>query len=122
MKEFKTIDVIVQILLIIGFSIQSIISMDQTFLIGYFVVGGWQVTSMIVHHVNKWHTRHGNRRFYYHRISAAILIAMAAGFVVPYLLIVWGVMLFVAPVMAIYYLAICCKEVFYPAKRPLELI
>ncbi len=121
MKEFKTIDVIIQVFLIIGISIKSLLNLDQTFLYGYFIIGGCQVTSMIVHHINKWHTREGSRRFYYHRITAITLI-MVAGFMIPFLPIVWGILLYAAPVLSACYLFICCGEVFYAAKRPLDLI
>ena len=122
MKNFKTIDFIIQVFLIISFIIKSTLNIDQTFIYGYFIVGGWQVISMIVHQINKWYTNQGSRRFYYHRITAATLFIIPSGFIIPNFFIVWVPLLFVAPIMAIYYLAICYREVFYPAKRPLELI
>jgi hypothetical protein len=120
MKEFKTIDVIIQVFLIIGISIKSLLNLDQTYVYGYFIIGGCQVTSMIVHHINKWYTRQGTRRFYYHRITA-ITIIMVASFM-PFTPIVWGILLYAAPALSACYLFICCREVFYPAKRPLDLI
>lgn len=122
MKNFKTIDFIIQVFLVIYLTITSLVNMDRTFIYGYFIVGGWQVISMIVHQINKWYTNQGSRRFYYHRIIAATLIIMPSGFIIPNFFIVWVPLLFIAPIMAIYYLAICYREVFYPAKRPLELI
>ena len=122
MKDFKTIDFIIQVFLIISFIIKSMLNIDQTFIYGYFIVGGWQVISMIVHQINKWYTNQGSRRFYYHRITAATLIIIPSGFIIPNFFIVWVPLLFIAPIIAIYYLAICYREVFYPAKRPLELI
>ena len=122
MKDFKTIDFIIQVFLVIYLTITSLVNMDQTFIYGYFIVGGWQVISMIVHQINKWYTNQGSRRFYYHRITAATLIIIPSGFIIPNFFIVWVPLLFIAPIMAIYYLAICYREVFYPAKRPLELI
>lgn len=122
MKDFKTIDFIIQVFLVIYLTITSMVNMDRTFIYGYFIVGGWQVISMIVHQINKWYTNQGSRRFYYHRITAATLFIIPSGFIIPNFFIVWVPLLFVAPIMAIYYLAICYREVFYPAKRPLELI
>ena len=78
MKQFKTIDVIIQVFLIIGISTKLLLNMDQTYVYGYFIIGGCQVISMIVHHLNEWHTRVGSRRFYYHRITAITLIIMVA--------------------------------------------
>ncbi len=49
MKKFKKIDAWVSAVLIIGFAVPSFINQDATFIIGYFVVGGWQVISMLLH-------------------------------------------------------------------------
>ena len=122
MKTFKHIDLYIQIALIISLTIASLINQDGTFLVAYFVVGTWQVVSMLVHHYNKWHISKAGRRYYYHRITAGTILVMALAFLIPYLFIFCYLLLFAAPVMAIYYTAICYREVFYPAKRPLELI
>lgn len=122
MKEFKTIDVIIQVFLIIGISIKSLLNMDQTFLHGYFIIGACQVTSIIVHQYNKWFTNNLSRRFYYHRITLGVILTMAFAYLIPVFFIIWYLMLFAAPFMAIYYTAICYREVFYPMKRPLDLI
>ena len=57
MKKFKQVDYYINIALILAFSIVSLINMDGTFIIGYLVVGGWQVISMIVHSYHHWFTR-----------------------------------------------------------------
>jgi len=53
MKRFKTIDLFINIILIIGSAVYCLIKQDGTFFYGYFIVGGWQVISMIVHAYNK---------------------------------------------------------------------
>ena len=122
MKTFKHIDLYIQIALIISLTIASLINHDSTFLVAYFVVGTWQAISMVVHQYNKWHIRKEGRRYYYQRIVVCTLLLMAFAFLIPYLFIFWYLLLFTAPFLAIYYTAICYREVFYPAKRPLELI
>jgi hypothetical protein len=122
MKTFKQGDLLLQIAMIISFAAASLRLQDQTFIWAYCTVGAWQIVSMIVHQVQQRNTRTGGRRYYYHRVSAFTLVAMASGFIFPPLFFLWFVMLFAAPFMAVYYTAICFKEVYQPAKRPLELI
>lgn len=122
MKTFKQIDLFGQLALIITFTVVSLARQDSTFLYAYCLVGGWQVISMLVHQLNKWHSSKQGRRYYFHRITAFTLIIMAGAFLLSPLFLLWYIMLFAAPVMAIYYAAICFHEVFYPAKRPLELV
>jgi hypothetical protein len=122
MKTFKQIDLFGQLALIITLTIVSLTRQDSTFIYAYCVVGGWQVVSMLIHQANKWHSSKNGRRYYYHRITAFTLLIMPTAFLLPPLFLLWYIMLFAAPVMAIYYTAICFREVFYPAKRPLELV
>ena len=122
MKRFKQVDLFGQIALVITLTIVSLARHDATFLYAYVIVGAWQVVSMLVHQVNKWHSSRRSRRYYYHRVSACTLGIMATAFLFPLLFVLWYIMLFAAPAMAIYYIAICFHEVFYPAKRPLELV
>ncbi len=122
MKKFKIIDILVQGLLVILFTIAALIKQDSTFIWGYFFMGGWQAISMLFHYLNKWNHGKGNRRYYYTRVSLICLLMMGMSFLLPPLFVFWYLMLFASPFMALYYLAICYHEVFYPAKRPLELI
>ena len=49
MKKFKQTDYVISLLLILTFVVMSFINQDITWIVGYFVVGGWQVISMIIH-------------------------------------------------------------------------
>ena len=51
MKTFKIIDFLGQVLLVVLFTIASLIKQDSTFIWGYFIVGGWQAISMLIHHL-----------------------------------------------------------------------
>ena len=103
MKKFKQIDYWISILLIIGFAVAGLINQDATFLIGYFVVGGWQVISMTFHAINKWFTEKGSRRYIYHCIVLCILLLALAGLMENFILSLLAFpMLFAAPFMAIY--------------------
>ena len=56
MKKFKQADYFISLLLILVFVIISFINQDITWIVGYFVVGGWQVISMIIHAFFGWFT------------------------------------------------------------------
>ena len=114
MRKFKTIDLFISIALITGFTIYCLIKMDQSILIAYFVVGGWQVISMVVHAINKWFSTRGSERYIYHWISFISLATMPAGSV-------W-ILLFTAPIMALYYTLLCYQEVYVKMRRPMALL
>lgn len=95
MKKVKEIDAWISSILIAGFAIVSIINYDDTFIVGYFVVGGWQVISMIVHAVTKTFTNKRGSRYAYHWITAVSLATMPLGS--------FWILLFTAPFMAVFY-------------------
>lgn len=111
MKTYKLYDLLISIALMVIFLVISLLQKDYTFLIGYFVVGGWQLISMIVHIYYNWFTQQGGKRYYY-TWSVFIIIAIAVlGLIIyPFLLILYF-MLFASPFMAIYYAWICYTEV-----------
>jgi hypothetical protein len=114
MKKFKTIDTWISIILITGFAIATIINRDNTFLLGYFVVGGWQVISMLVHVYYHSFTQKKSIRRSYHWITFISLITMPVGS--------FWILLFTAPFMAVYYTCLCFDEVRKMNHRPLALL
>jgi hypothetical protein len=81
MKQFKIIDFWVSAGLIISFTITSVIEgfdnfLTNYFFVGYFVVGGWQVFSMLVHAFNHWFTIKKSTRYFYHWITFISLITI----------------------------------------------
>ena len=114
MKKFKEVDTWISIILIAGFAIASIINRDYTFLLGYFVVGGWQVISMLVHvYYHSFTEKKGIRRNY-HWITLISLITMPIGS--------FWILLFTAPLMAVFYTWLCFDEVRKMNQRPLALL
>ena len=113
MKTFKRIDLLISILLIVIFSVLCIIDLEYLF-IGYVVVGGWQVISMLVHVWNRWFNATGSRRFVYHWITIISLVTMPIGS--------FWILLFTAPFMAVYYTWICYDEVYVKMQRPLAML
>lgn len=114
MRKFKEVDMWISIVLIVGFSIATLIKQDNTFIIGYFVVGGWQVISMIVHAVTGTFTHSRGYRFAYHWIAFISVITMPIGS--------FWILLFTAPVMAVYYTGLCYTELRKMNERPLSIL
>ena len=123
MKKIKQADLIISIALITVFFVLSFINQDMTFIIGYFVVGGWQVISMIVHAIYGWYTGKGGRRFIYHCIVLCIILLGLIGLMANIILSILAYpMLFAAPFMAVYYTWICFDEVHVKMQRPITLL
>jgi len=111
MERFKKTDLIVSIALIIVCTIVSLLKNDETFIYCYFIVGGWQSISMVVHAVNGWFTRKKSTRVIYHWSVVLILLIAACTFIIPVFFFIFYIMLFAAPVMAICYTIMCYQEV-----------
>ena len=123
MKKFKIFDTWTSLVLIVAVSIVSFIKLDYTFLIGYCIVGGWQIISMIVHAVNGWFTHRKAGRYYYHASVAIVAVFTLVGLLVyPVLWVVMVALLFAAPFMAIYYTWLCYDEVYVKLQRPLAAL
>lgn len=122
MKIFKQVDFALQLVLISGFTIASLVKQDYTFLIAYFVVGLCQLISMVVHAANKWHFSKRSPRYNYSLFVVCLLAVTLLALAVHLLIFILFLLLFAAPVLAVYYTSICYREVFYYQKRPLELI
>ena len=123
MRRFKKIDFQVSILLISVFVVLTCIRMDYVFIVGYCVVGGWQLISMIVHATNHWFTEKYSVRFYYHRLVLGIFILSALGMAIPYIVFfMMYLMLIAAPIMAVYYTVLCYEEAYVKMRRPLSAL
>lgn len=117
MKTFKIIDVWTSIGLIISFSILIIKDggidiFNNTLFAGYFVVGGWQVMSMLVHAITRTFTY--GARYVYHWITLISVMTMPMGS--------FWILLITAPFMAVFYTWLCYREVYIKMKRPLDLL
>jgi hypothetical protein len=113
MKIFKKTDVGVNVVLITlsAFYIRSM----EDLITSYLFIGGWQVISMLVHAFKSCFTKKWGRRYWYHWITFFCIITMPVGSV-------W-ILLFAAPIMALYYLYICWHETFFKMQdRPLALL
>jgi hypothetical protein len=114
MKTFKLIDFWVSTGLILSFSVLSIFTQDHIFITGYFVVGAWQVISMLAHVFSRTFTQPWGARSIYHWITLLVLVTMPLGS--------FWILLFTAPFMAVYYTWICYREVYVKMQRPLSVL
>jgi hypothetical protein len=113
MKGIKKADCIIQGLLIVAGLIMALTARrvldDEQFFVAYFMVGGWQVLSVIVHFFYKAPYNIRMRKIYLISLGIVLLIM---GLSIPSdgIIIALLGLLFVSPVMAIYYLITCIKE------------
>ena len=121
MRNFKQLDFWLNTVLIPGSIVAGCIQNDFWFY-GYFIVGGWQLISMSVHTWQRWFTTDPGRRNY-HRLVLIVLIAALTGAIWKTVLFILAVLLlFSAPLMAVYYSWICYTEVYVKMQRPLALL
>ena len=114
MKKFKIIDTAISIALILFFCVYQLAKQDDSFFIGYFVVGSWQVISMLVHIFTGTFTYKSGARNWYHWVTLISIVTMPIGSFL--------ILLFTAPFMAVYYTWICYHEVTVKMKRPLAVL
>ena len=114
MRPFKIIDLLISVLLIGAYLAARCWSDFMILFEAYFVVGSWQVISMIVHRVKNCFVTRGSIRSTYHWIVVFILITMPIGSV-------W-ILYFAAPLMALFYCGLCFYEIRKMADRPLSVL
>ena len=116
MKQFKIIDFWVSVILIVASVVFVLVkrNIEIGFIYCYFIVGGWQVISMITHAVNGWFVGKKMLRFYYHWFTLLAIITMPLGSIF--------LLLYIAPLLAIIYTLICRDELFRKMKRPLDVL
>lgn len=123
MKNFKIFDLSISIILILFFTPAFLFWRESIFLSGYFVVGGWQVISMLIHFSNRWFTAKGSSRDTYQMAVLSIFLITLLGLLfTPVLFMLLYFLLVVAPLMAILYSIICFNEIRSLSIRPLSLL
>ncbi len=120
MKTFKIIDVWTSIGLICSFTFLVIYvgkgfsGGNNLLFTGYFIVGGWQVISMLVHAISGCFTNKSGARYLYHWITLISLATIPVGS--------FWILLFTAPFMAFFYTWLCYREVYIKMTRPLDIL
>ncbi|MEO7922679.1 MAG: hypothetical protein ABIR30_03315 [Chitinophagaceae bacterium] len=122
MRAFKLADTWISGLLILLFGCLTLLHSSWHYLIkGYFIVGAWQVISMLIHAFNGWFTQKGSTRRNYHWLVSIVIAMALLAFAVHPFAIIYLVMLFAAPFMALGYTIICHNELKKSGERPLDL-
>ena len=116
MKTFKKFDLLVSVMLIaIGMVYDCTASNGfEAVILSYFVVGGWQVISMIVHIAGKCFIYRGGARYAYNWVTFISLVTFPLGS--------FWILFFTAPFMALYYTWQCYDELYIKMRRPLALL
>ena len=104
MRTFKLIDFYTQIGLMIG-SLLLLAIDSSSYWYFYLIVGGFQLISVLVHLLLRQSYYAAPKRKYYH----CALLAVAAGVPSTHFLY-FALLLFITPVMALWYLVICRSE------------
>jgi len=122
MKPYKLIDFIIGILLIIICTFSAFVLKEAYFFYGYFVVGGWQLLSMLIHMANNdKYIRSSNRKIYEKMILWILIIGVLSLLLtlleMPILIFYLYAMLIFSPVLAIYYQVVCYIEYRLLIKR-----
>ncbi len=104
MRIFKITDVLISSILVIVFFIEYIMypSPEKLFS-AYFITGGWQTISMVIHAMKRWCTRKGGARYIYNWITFTSIITMPIGS--------FWILFLTAPFMALFYTCLCYYEV-----------
>jgi hypothetical protein len=119
MKTFKLIDSLLSATLIIIAGSSILIHSNGWTFNWYFIVGGWQLISMIMHEINQWFVPEGSVRRLYHRVVVWMIIVFITwaftGYALSetfgyYTLIYLYLLLVFTPVMAIFYTILCFME------------
>lgn len=119
MRTIKLYDAWIQAIMIIVFFILGVINTSNSILVGYFVVGSYQVINAITHTLFDFKST-SKYRHYYNLTLVYLSIVVAIAFLVPSILfIIAYLMLFISPFLAIAYNAICFYEVKKMYERPL---
>jgi hypothetical protein len=114
MKKFKIIDYWISIALLLFFIPFVALQKIQHFLIAYLITGTWQICSMLVHAYNGWCTKKDGARYYYHWLTIACVLLLPLGF--------FFILFYIAPIMALFYTALCYYEVHTKLQRPMDLL
>jgi hypothetical protein len=123
MKTFKRIDLLIQAVLIVVFAIVFGADTGSTLCVILFeIIAAWQVLSLIIHFVNRWHPYKGGRRYNFQLALAGCLIMLCLIRTIDALNAIVYPFAFLLLLMPLYHFRVCFMEVFHYTKRPLELI
>lgn len=116
MKLLKITDSVVQVLITLYFIISSLLMHDSgQMMYWYFILGGWQVLSYLLHQFSGWPMLNKKERNNYGSclgwiLFLGLILYLLLLIELPILIFYLFAMLFVGPVMAIWYFTIGYRE------------
>lgn len=113
MKIFKLADCIIQgLLLFFAAALIALFSvrLDETLFSMYFVLGGWQVISMLIHLFVRGPHKSGLRKLYHILLVLTIVGAIFSLTDDDFFLTYMAIMLGWTPILALLYFVCCCIE------------
>lgn len=116
MLLYKKVDLVMQVLLIFSLVAYAILSSKNYALLGdgnylllfYFLLGGWQLLSCFIHGISENYYQDRDRKFY---LRGVLIVFVAGVITVPAFIIYGAIMLFVSPILAVWYIMICYREI-----------
>src|SRR5689334_8026384 len=129
MKTFKSVDVVIQLVTIVGGI--SVCLLDFKFLFyPYFIVGGWQLLSCLIHSIVGSYYPVTSRKYYLWTLGIIFLLGLITLVAFSYNELILGdwifyyleFLLIFSPIMAVWYCFICYKELrLYQQKEWIQL-
>ena len=126
MKIFKSADVVIQLITIVLGILVGLLNPNYVHY-PYFIVGGWQLFSCIIHGTVGGYFPYSSRGKYLKALGIVILLGIICfinGLLInPSILILYlGLLMIVSPFLAFWYCFICYKEVkLYQQKEWIQL-
>jgi hypothetical protein len=121
MKTFKLTDFYIQVI-VIAMSLLLTLTGVLNFYTSYFIVGSFQLSSMLIHEITRSFIAKGSARRLYQNVVYFIVGCMLITPLINAFAIIFFPMAFLAPFMAVYYTGLCYKETFVYMKRPLSVL
>ena len=120
MKAFKIFDTWFSVCLIAGCIIMTMVAASsEMFFLSYFIVGGWQVISAVVHLLKKWFPISAGRQNYCWLLAVIALWTLLGLLINALFIPLCLILTFIAPFMALYYTRLCYNETYVGMQRPL---
>ena len=111
MKRFKQIDVIGQFLIILTFIGIEIFQRNGTYFMGYLIIGGWQLISVILHLIFRKQLMLSPLRKIYNVVLIVVVALAIIAFTIPQLgLYILLALLYIPTPMALFYNYLCFVE------------
>jgi hypothetical protein len=110
MKLFKSVDVLVQLLVILSGVPFCLLASGERFFYPYFILGGCQLLSCFVHWIFSEDYYPVRARNYY-LVTLFGVFVLGLGSLIGFLLVFLYLLLFFSPLLGVWYCYICYKEV-----------